>query len=318
MVIHSIQYCMDDVEARYSHGKVRQVALPPVARALSTLPRVDYSDAFLVEFGATQNWSAEQWARAVLDDAPVAIRTNLLLGWSAIGLKPATRGSVLGWEIRVSTPDFVLLGRDSLIGMPGELLFKREPEALLFATFVHHANRIARKVWAAVEPTHVRIVRHVLELASRRLPAAGGRMCAMQKEIGMLAFRRAVEAHELDEIGELFAEDIVFHSPIAFKPYYGREMVSNIIRIAATIFEDFAYQREIGAETDDAQALVFGARIGDLSIQGCDFLHTDADGLIDEFTVMLRPLRAVHAFEEQMRVKFAAAMAPTPDNQRLV
>jgi hypothetical protein len=133
----------------------------------------------------------------------------------------------------------------------------------------------------------------------------------------MLAFRRAVEAHELEEVGELLAEDIVFHSPIAFNSYHGREMVAIIIRIAANVFEGFAYQREIGAETDDIHALVFGARVGDLSIQGCDFLHTDADGLIDEFTVMLRPLRAVRAFAEQMRVKFAAAIATMPDGQRL-
>jgi SnoaL-like protein len=138
----------------------------------------------------------------------------------------------------------------------------------------------------------------------------------LRKEIGMLAFRRAVEARELEAVGELFAEGIVFHGPIAFNPYHGREMVANIIRIVATIFEDFAYQREIGAETDDTHALVFGARIGDLSIQGCDFLHTDADGLIDEFTVMLRPLRAVHAFAELMRLKFAAAMAAPPDQQQ--
>ncbi|MGH3557448.1 MAG: hypothetical protein ACRDTK_08145 [Mycobacterium sp.] len=152
---------------------MRQVELPPAARALSTLPRIDYSDAFCVESGSTQNWSAEQWARAILQDAPVAMRTRLLLGWSTIGLKPTAGGSVvLGWEIRASTTDFVLLGRDSYIGMPGELLFKREPEALLFATFVHHANHIARAVWAAVEPTHVRIVRQLLERAGPRFPGA--------------------------------------------------------------------------------------------------------------------------------------------------
>jgi SnoaL-like domain len=129
----------------------------------------------------------------------------------------------------------------------------------------------------------------------------------------MLAFRRAVEAGDLDRIGELFAEDVVLHSPIAFRPYQGREMVAKIVNIVATIFEDFAYQREIGAETDDDHALVFGARVGELSIQGCDFLHTDADGMIDELTVMLRPLRAVQAFQEQMSVKFAAAMAAASD-----
>jgi hypothetical protein len=135
-----------------------------------------------------------------------------------------------------------------------------------------------------------------------------------KEDIHVLAFRRVVEARELERIGELLTEDVVFHSPIAFRPYRGREMVARIINLVATILEDFTFQGEIGAESDDDHALVFGARIGDLSIQGCDFVHTDAKGLIDEFTVMLRPLRAVHAFEDQMRVRFAAAMAATPDN----
>jgi hypothetical protein len=32
------------------------------------------------------------------------------------------------------------------------------------------------------------------------------------------------------------------------------------------------------------------ARIGDRGIRGCDFLHTDENGLIDDFSVMVRPL----------------------------
>jgi hypothetical protein len=129
----------------------------------------------------------------------------------------------------------------------------------------------------------------------------------------MLAFRRAVEAHELDRVGELLTEDVVLHSPIAFKPYRGREMVATVINLVASVLEDFTFQREIGAESDDQHALVFGARIGDLSIQGCDFLHTNPEGLIDELTVMMRPLRAVQSFEEQMKQRFAAAMAATGD-----
>jgi hypothetical protein len=79
--------------------------------------------------------------------------------------------SVLGWEIRTNTPSFVLMGRTSLIGMPGELLFKREKNGLLFATFVRQDNRLARAVWAATEPQHVPIVHNLLEQAGRRLTA---------------------------------------------------------------------------------------------------------------------------------------------------
>jgi hypothetical protein len=74
--------------------------------------------------------------------------------------------------LRRSTPEHVLLGADSRIGMPGELLFKKDGDTLLFATFVHHGNLIARGLWAMVEPAHVRIVRNILDEASRRLRVA--------------------------------------------------------------------------------------------------------------------------------------------------
>jgi hypothetical protein len=130
----------------------------------------------------------------------------------------------------------------------------------------------------------------------------------------MHAFRRLVEAREVDKVDGLLAENVVLHSPIAFKPYRGRETVATIIKTVAAILEDFAFQCEIGAEAGEDHALVFVARVGDLSIQGCDFLHTDAEGLIDQLTVMLRPLRAVQAFEEHMRMQFAAATAPASDS----
>lgn len=153
---------------------IRQVAVPAEARALSSLSRIDYQDGFRVETPAAPQRTAMDWVRATLEGAPAAVKAKLLLGWSAIGLKPAfpmSEPSVLGWEIRTSTPDFVLLGRTSVIGMPGELLFKREPDGLLFATFVQQDNRIARAVWAATEPQHVPIVRDLLGQAGRRLAA---------------------------------------------------------------------------------------------------------------------------------------------------
>jgi hypothetical protein len=153
----------------------RRVAVTAAARALCTMSHIDYEDAFLVEAGAAQEPTASDWVKAVLEDAPTTVKTKLMLGWSAIGLIPTlnrSSDSVLGWEIRARTPDFVLLGRSSLIGMPGELLFKREPGSLLFATFVQHHSRIARTVWAATEPQHVLIVHDLLEQAARRIAAA--------------------------------------------------------------------------------------------------------------------------------------------------
>ena len=125
----------------------------------------------------------------------------------------------------------------------------------------------------------------------------------------MHPFRSAVEAGDFDALRAFFAEDVVFHSPIAHKPYHGRETMGAILRAVSNVFEDLAYEREIGADGDADHALVFNARVGDLEINGCDFIHTRDDGLIDEFTVMLRPLKAVNAFAEKMAVEFAKATA---------
>jgi hypothetical protein len=146
--------------------EVRQIEVPPAARALSTLSRIDYADAFLVESERVQERTAEEWARAILENAPAKVRAMLLSGWSAIGLKLG-RGDqgVLGWELRKRTADFVLLAAESRLGMPGQLLFKREPGALLFATFVQQDNQIARTLWAGVEPVHIPTVRTLLEHA---------------------------------------------------------------------------------------------------------------------------------------------------------
>lgn len=66
---------------------VAQIEVPAAARELSGIPRVDYADAFRVGVGATGGQSAEQWARRILEGAPVKLRDTLRSGWAAIGLK---------------------------------------------------------------------------------------------------------------------------------------------------------------------------------------------------------------------------------------
>ena len=151
-------------------GRVRQVAVPPAARALSTLSRVDYEDTFLVETDASQERTAEQWARATLEEAPASVRRNLRWGWFALGLKLDSarhERSVLGWELRRSTPDFALLAARSRVGLPAELLFQRQEDTLLVATFVRQQNPVARAMWAAVAPGHRQVVPSLLARGAR-------------------------------------------------------------------------------------------------------------------------------------------------------
>jgi hypothetical protein len=124
--------------------------------------------------------------------------------------------------------------------------------------------------------------------------------------------RSAVEARDLDALVALLAPDVVFRSPIVHKPYHGPDAVRALLEGVLAVFEDFRYERAIGAPDAADHALVFSARIGDRELQGCDFLHENANGLIDEFTVMVRPLTAAHALAEGMRAHFEGAGVPAP------
>ena len=61
-------------------GRARPIGLPHAARALSTLSRIDYEDAFFVRPGPGLDRTGEQWARAVLEGAPRGMRARLLRG----------------------------------------------------------------------------------------------------------------------------------------------------------------------------------------------------------------------------------------------
>lgn len=125
----------------------------------------------------------------------------------------------------------------------------------------------------------------------------------------MRAFREAVESVFAGEGGweqaaALLADDVVFTSPVAFKPYHGKAITAAILHGVSRVFRDFGYVREI--DDHPHSALVFRAEVGDtgIAVEGCDFLTVNADGLISELTVMVRPLKAAQALADAMGAQF--------------
>jgi hypothetical protein len=114
--------------------------------------------------------------------------------------------------------------------------------------------------------------------------------------MGHEAFRAAVENQDHEGMVAALAPDVVFHSPITFKPFEGREAVSTLFGVLLSTFEDFRYTDELDA--DGVKALVFEARVGDRQVQGLDLLRFDDQGLIAHFTVMVRPLSGAMALAE--------------------
>ena len=118
------------------------------------------------------------------------------------------------------------------------------------------------------------------------------------------AFRAAIEADDHDAALATLADDVVFRSPAVHKPYEGKETVEGILRLVATVFENFRYTNEW---RDGRTTIFFEANIGDRELQGVDILEENDAGGIAVFTVMIRPLSGLQAVAGAMTARLGLA-----------
>jgi hypothetical protein len=117
--------------------------------------------------------------------------------------------------------------------------------------------------------------------------------------------RSAIERGDVAALGELLAPDVEFRSPAVYRPYRGRDPVVAVLRVVAQVFEDFRYV----AEWCDGRTtiLCFEAKVGDRELQGVDILEDGRDGLIERFTVMIRPLSGLQALAAAVAARVEAS-----------
>ncbi|MFY7066586.1 nuclear transport factor 2 family protein [Nocardiopsis changdeensis] len=120
----------------------------------------------------------------------------------------------------------------------------------------------------------------------------------------MGTFREAVEARDPDAVAGLLADDVVFTSPVAFRPHHGRAVTAAILRAVLEVFEDFRYVGEYTSDDGREHVLRFRASVSGREVEGCDLLHYADDGRVDALTVMVRPLSGLQALADAMNARF--------------
>lgn len=119
-------------------------------------------------------------------------------------------------------------------------------------------------------------------------------------------FRAALESGDFAAGRALFAPDITFYSPMAFKPYQGIAAVTALFKVLERTFEDFRYVGEyagrdhIGPDGPEAEShiLHFRAVVNGKQVDGIDLIQLNEDGMIGTFTVMIRPMSSLQAVGE--------------------
>lgn len=101
-------------------------------------------------------------------------------------------------------------------------------------------------------------------------------------------------------LSAIVREDAVFHSPVVFTPQRGRALVVRYLSAAGKTLcnASFRYVREL-VDGDEA-LLEFETVLGGIQVNGVDLIRFDDEGLIADFKVLVRPLKAVNAVWEAM------------------
>ncbi|MFF0487981.1 hypothetical protein ACFYTQ_03050 [Nocardia sp. NPDC004068] len=145
--------------------RIEALDITPEILARSTLPDIQHTDAHLLHIDRAADRSAEQWARAIMEEVPAEVRTTLERAWQSIALRltPGAPRTVAGWSIAHSGTDYVLLQAESALDFEGQLLFERRENTVLLATFVRYRDPAASTVWERALPSHLGFVRALLE-----------------------------------------------------------------------------------------------------------------------------------------------------------
>jgi hypothetical protein len=128
------------------------------------------------------------------------------------------------------------------------------------------------------------------------VPSAHGEVVA--------AFRRAVEAGDAAGVLATLAPSITFINPIGARPFAGHDALAFLVPKVLDTWKNFRYLAELHG--DGLVGLIFEAEVGSELACGIDLLRLNEQGLIEEITVMVRPLNALQALHAEMLPKLAS------------
>ena len=119
-------------------------------------------------------------------------------------------------------------------------------------------------------------------------------------------WHRIVAARDAPAIPALLAEDVTFHSPIVHTPQRGRLVTTGYLGAALQVFgqDSFRYVREFRGV--QCAVLEFSVEIDGIQVNGVDMIAWNEAGLVVDFKVLLRPLKAVNLIHQKMAAMLAA------------
>lgn len=128
------------------------------------------------------------------------------------------------------------------------------------------------------------------------------------------AWHAVAESRDPAGLDALLADDVVFRSPAVHTPQEGKAVTTAYLSAAMVVLgPGLTYVEEWHG--DGSAVLEFTSVVDGLSVHGVDMLRWGDDGRLTSFTVMVRPMKGLHALVAAMGAELARGHDRDPEHQ---
>jgi ketosteroid isomerase-like protein len=113
-------------------------------------------------------------------------------------------------------------------------------------------------------------------------------------------WHQVVQSRDMAALQRLLADDAAFVSPVVHTPQVGKAITTAYLHAAMQVLNNPSFHYLNEWYGPDSAVLEFECEVEGITVNGIDMIHWNAEGRIDHFKVMVRPLKAINKVHEMM------------------
>jgi ketosteroid isomerase-like protein len=113
------------------------------------------------------------------------------------------------------------------------------------------------------------------------------------------AFTAAMERKDLEAMLTHMTDDIILKTPLVAEPYKGKAAIRPVVTALLSVVDKFDFRETLQGPEHVSE--FFEITVGSLHLEAMDYWRLNKEGLIQEMTVLWRPLPAVAAVQQKLQ-----------------
>jgi SnoaL-like domain len=121
------------------------------------------------------------------------------------------------------------------------------------------------------------------------------------------AFTAAMQRKDLEAMLSHMADDIILKTPLVAESFQGKAAIRPVVEALLAIVDEFDFHETMQGPEHVSE--FFRVKVGPIELDGVDYWRLNEAGLIQEMTVLWRPLPAVTAVQETLELAASKRVA---------